>query len=208
MQKSAARLLLVCLIASLLVLFGCAKPEQQPENRPESEPSPEQLNPQLAAPQPSPTEKIKQPPPKPEEVSEALKRVFNDVVNLDTGRSPNFVAGDFNADGSEDLAIVVKPADTEMAILAINDELANWLIREPKKVIVARALQDVRANEIHSKPDPIRKGDEMIVIIPSSRERPGYSQRRCNSANTGRQNRADLLDRLAILLVLAGWGPG
>jgi hypothetical protein len=165
MQKSAARLLLVCLIASVLGLFGCAKPEQQAETRPETEPSPEQLNPQLAAPQPSPTEKIKQPPPKPEEVSEALKRVFNDVVNLDTGRSPYFVAGDFNADGSEDLAIVVKPADTEMAILAINDELANWLIREPKKVIVARALQDVRANEIHSKPDPIRKGDEMIAII-------------------------------------------
>jgi hypothetical protein len=166
MQKCATRLLLVCSIATVLVLFGCAKPEQQQtETRPEAEPSLQQLNPQLAAPRPSPTEKVKQPPPTTEEVSEAVKRVFKDVVIADTSHSPYFVAGDFNADGSEDLAVAVKPADTDMALLGINDELANWLIREPKKVIVARALQDVRANEIQSKPGPIRKGDELIAII-------------------------------------------
>jgi hypothetical protein len=165
MQKSAATLLSICLIAGVLILFGCAKPQQQQETRPETEPSPEQLNPQLAAPRPSPTEKLKQPPPKTEEVPDAVKRVFNDVITPDISRSPYFVAGDFNADGSEDLAVAVKPADTDMAILAINDELANWLIREPKKVIVARALQDVRANETNSKPDPIRKGDNLMAII-------------------------------------------
>jgi hypothetical protein len=165
MLKSAARLVLVCSIAIPLVLFGCAKQEQQTETRPEAEPSPQQLNPQLAAPRPSPTEKVKQPLPKTEEVSEAVKRVYNDTVSVDTSYNPYFVSGDFNADGSEDLAVVVKPADTDMALLAINDELANWLVREPKKVIVARALQDVRANQIQSKPQPIRKGDELIAII-------------------------------------------
>jgi hypothetical protein len=164
MRGSGARLLLACLIASIF-LFGCAKPQQQAETRPETEPAPEQLNPHLAAPRPSPNDKTKQQPPKPEEVSDAVKRVFNDVVTIDTSRSPYFVAGDFNADGSEDLAVVVKPSDNEMAVLAINDELANWLIREPKKVVVARALQDARANEIHSKPDPIRKGDELVAVI-------------------------------------------
>jgi len=165
MQKSTAGLFLVCFIVTVLTFIGCAKPQQQAETRPEAEPSPQQLIPELAAPRPSPTPKIKQPPPKTEEVSDAVKRVFNDVVIVDAARSPYFVAGDFNADGSEDLAVAIKPADKDTALLAINDELANWLIREPKKVIVARALQDVRANQVQSKPDPVRKGDELIAII-------------------------------------------
>jgi len=121
MQRGVVRLLLVCLIATFLVFFGCAKPQQQAETRPETEPSPEQLNPQLAAPRPSPTAKVKQPPPQTEEVSQAVKRVFHDVVMPDTSKSPYFVAGDFNADGSEDLAVAVKPVDTDLAVLAIND---------------------------------------------------------------------------------------
>ena len=157
---------LFLLISGVLMQSGCARPERAPETRPEGQPPPEELAPRQATPAPSASEApAQQPPPREDEVGEAVKRIFNDVVTMDKAHNPYFVAGDFNADRSEDLAVIVKPADTDMAVLAINDELANWLIREPKKIIVPKPLGQARAMEIRSKPDPIRKGDELLAII-------------------------------------------
>ena len=161
MQCKSTLVILFFLTAGLWMQCGCAKPERAPETRPEEEPSPQQL---ASSPTPTP-QPIPQAPPQADEVGDAVKRIFNDVVVVDKTHSPYFVAGDFNADLSEDLAVVVKPADTDMAVIAINDELANWLIREPKKIMVPKPLEQARAMEIRSKPDPIRKGDELLAVI-------------------------------------------
>jgi hypothetical protein len=153
-------------------LSGCARPEEpiqgaeQPVNAaptPEAALPPGEQTPQLAAPQTS--SRALQPAPKPEEVQDAVKRIFKNVVTIDADRRPNFVAGDFNADGSQDLAVMVKPAGQDTAYLELNNELANWLIREPRKIIVAKAIGDVRGSQVRTRPDQIRKGDELIAVI-------------------------------------------
>jgi len=50
-------------------------------------------------------------------------------VTIETYRNPYFVAGDFNGDLSQDLAVVVKPAPGKIG--EINDELANWMLGDP-----------------------------------------------------------------------------
>ncbi|HEX5966561.1 MAG TPA: rhodanese-like domain-containing protein [Pyrinomonadaceae bacterium] len=62
------------------------------------------------------------------EVQEAIKRVFKDAVVLDPDHNPNFVAGDFNGDNSQDLALVLKPAPNKVSEL--NQEYPPWLLRD------------------------------------------------------------------------------
>ena len=68
------------------------------------------------------------------DVKDALARAYGGVVTADTGRPPSFVAGDFNWDGSEDLAVLVTPVDGKLD--AINSEVANWVLEDPMKVRV------------------------------------------------------------------------
>ena len=73
------------------------------------------------APEPAPLPS----PPRPRETEDAVRRVFGDAVAADTRRA---VAGDFNGDGSLDLAVVVRPA--RGAMVRINHELANWTLQD------------------------------------------------------------------------------
>src|SRR5882724_7184183 len=41
-------------------------------------------------------------PPRLDEVQQAVARVFKGAVLVDSTRNPNFLAGDFNGDGSQD----------------------------------------------------------------------------------------------------------
>lgn len=66
--------------------------------------------------------------PKLSEVEDAVKRVFKDAAIIDNSHNPSFVAGDFNGDGSEDIAIVVRPAKLD----EMNHELSPWLVRDPR----------------------------------------------------------------------------
>jgi hypothetical protein len=172
-MRSNNIVILFLLVVAIAVLSACAKPEQpaanpeQPINQasPRTEESPGQSGTPLAMIQPSPGVKANLPPPRADEVQGAVTRIFKNVVAIDTGRNPNFITGDFNADGSPDLAVIVKPTDNDTSYLELNNELANWLIREPKKIVVAKALGEARANEVRTKPDPIRKGEELVAVI-------------------------------------------
>ena len=66
--------------------------------------------------------------PKVPEVQDAIKRVFKDAAVLNPSYKPNFVAGDFNGDASEDLAVVLKPVN----LSEMNQEFPPWLVRDPK----------------------------------------------------------------------------
>ena len=68
--------------------------------------------------------------PKVPEVHDAIKRVFKDAAVLDADHNPNFVAGDFNGDQSQDLAVLIKPVPDKLA--GMNAEYPPWLLRNPR----------------------------------------------------------------------------
>jgi hypothetical protein len=69
------------------------------------------------------------PPPGASEVRAAVERVFKGAVTTAPAREPEFVVGDFNGDDSQDLAVAVSPAPGRLG--EINDELANWIVKDP-----------------------------------------------------------------------------
>lgn len=79
-------------------------------------------------------------PPKARDVKAAIQRVFGEAVTVDPGRA---ATGDFNGDGSEDLAVAARPAPARLDHL--NDDLANWTLQDASasrtsdRVTVARA---------------------------------------------------------------------
>jgi hypothetical protein len=66
--------------------------------------------------------------PKLVEVQDAVKRVFKDAAVIDASYNPNFLAGDFNGDASQDIAVIIKPAKLD----EMNQDLPPWLLREPR----------------------------------------------------------------------------
>lgn len=70
--------------------------------------------------------------PKLPEVQDAIKRVFKEAAVLDPNRNPNFLAGDFNGDASQDLAVILKPVPDKVSEL--NQEYPPWLLRDPRSI--------------------------------------------------------------------------
>ena len=81
--------------------------------------------------------------PKQSEVQEAIKRVFKDAAVIDTNYNPGFLAGDFNGDGSQDLAVILKPANLDQ----LNQELPPWLVRQPRTNKSARTQIRIEKDE-------------------------------------------------------------
>ena len=81
--------------------------------------------------------------PKQAEVQQAIKRIFKDAAVLDTSNNPSFLAGDFNGDGSQDIAVIIKPVKLD----EMNQELPPWLVREPRTGRVDRRLLRIDKNE-------------------------------------------------------------
>lgn len=130
-------------LVALLFLTGChsstkqAAVEAPPSYQPTPEPAAVRLPTAVAS------------APKLSEVQDAVKRVFKDAAVIDNSHSPSFVAGDFNGDASEDIAIVVKPAKLE----DMNQDLQPWLVREP------------RANLTKPVKLKIEKDEKLLAVI-------------------------------------------
>jgi len=147
---------------------GCAKSNDEPKNAELSprvastESTPSQTSQFLQA-TPTPTESrpAAAPPPKPEELKEAVARVFDKSVSPDPTHNPNFLVGDFNGDGVEDLAVVTKPADNSLN--EINNELANWILEDPGTVPIPGTKAATQL--IRPKPVRVQKGDTLLAII-------------------------------------------
>jgi hypothetical protein len=142
----------------LLSILGCEsknKPGTLVE-RPISTPQP--APPSAATPAAPP----KLPPPIAAEVQAACARVFGDVLVIDCTRRQNFIVGDFNGDGSQDLAVIVRPARGKLA--EINSELANWTIQDADKAFVPTPGQRVVRME---KPAAAKmmEGESVLAII-------------------------------------------
>jgi len=142
MKQTVTRLLSISLFA-LLFASGCHSNKQQAvvEAPPAYQPTP------VSAPISLPATVAAA--PKLTEVQDAVRRIFKDAAVIDNSHNPSFVAGDFNGDASEDIAIVVKPAKLE----EMNQELPPWLLREP------------RVN--HTKPVRLKilKDEKLLAVI-------------------------------------------
>ena len=109
--------LAVCVAISALVSCAIRDSTKSPEASP----------PSAAA---SPSQKLSQaPPPKLVDVQEAVKRVFKEAAVVDSSRDPNSLDGDFNGDGSQDIAVIIKPAPGKLSQL--NQEFPPWILRDP-----------------------------------------------------------------------------
>ena len=153
------------LLATAFLLPGCAKQndevksvEPQPRVVSTTEPAARVLA--LASPTPTPTRASKpSAPPNPTEIRDTVARVFEKAASPDTSREPNFAVGDFNGDGSEDLAVAIKA--NEGSLGDINNELANWSLEDPRNIPVPSLSNRVPP----TKRAHVEKGDTLLAII-------------------------------------------
>lgn len=84
--------------------------------------------------------------PKLPEVHDAIKRVFKDAAVLHPDHQPNYLAGDFNGDASQDLAVVLKPAPEKIS--EMNQEYPPWLVRDPRSSVSSRQQLKIEKDEL------------------------------------------------------------
>jgi hypothetical protein len=154
------------LVAVALLHCACTGTHEQTETNPappaaQTQTTPAQTQTTQTTATPAPPATPTNAPPQTAEVNDKLARIFKDAVLLDATHATNFIVGDFNYDGSEDIAIVVKPAPAHLA--EINDEVANWILEDPHRVAQSQPHAPVPA----SLPAPVKAqaGDTLLVII-------------------------------------------
>ena len=108
------------MIVTAAFIFGCGKSRQAMiEAPPNPPPSAADLPKQI----------LKPLPPQLTSVQQAVNRVFKQAALLDTSREPSFIAGDFNGDLSEDIAVILKPVSGKLD--QINEDAPPWILRDP-----------------------------------------------------------------------------
>jgi hypothetical protein len=167
--------ILYAVIALAIISAACAGPETTREEPPAATPSPSISNQEAsatpAAPVPEATPAAPAPKPAPSEVRDALARIYKGAVAFDE-RGGRAVVGDFNGDGSQDLAAEVQPAAGKVSEL--NDELANWIVADPRQV---KPLDPGRLNPHQgvqtSTPGErplVQQRDTLLVVIHGFKE--------------------------------------
>jgi hypothetical protein len=101
------------------------------------------------------------PPPTAEEVASAVQRVFGADLVVEHGTEA-FIAGDFNGDNSQDLAIIVRPAPGKLE--EINGEVSNWIIQDADSFFIPPSKKGVVALPPPVEPK-IAGGEEVLAII-------------------------------------------
>jgi hypothetical protein len=179
--KRIRPLLYLLILAACVCSIACnssersGKSEQRAAANTSPTPSQVELTPTAAPETPSeetPAATAELPPtPKPEEVSKAVARVYKDAVAIDVSSPPGYVVGDFNGDGSQDIAVVVRPAKGKLE--EINSEVANWIMEDPRKV----ALPDPRKSvqPLPPRPAPVKaEADDLLLTIIHGYKQEGW----------------------------------
>lgn len=137
---------------------------------------------------PSHSPSVNSSPANTSEVTAALHRIFADAVSPTTEQH-SFTTGDFNGDGSPDLAAIVRPAESKLKTL--NDPLANWTIQDATEAFFPPPNQRVVIMPPKPKPQSAHAHEVLLAVIH------GYGQ-------NGWRN---LAARQAYLVCHAGTGP-
>jgi hypothetical protein len=97
------------------------------------------------------------------DVQAVVKRVFADTVVLDPEDRRPYIFGDFNADQSQDVAVLLKPVLAKLP--QINDPLANWIIQDPHKTFVPPKDKRVVTMPLPPPREAVRAGDTLLALI-------------------------------------------
>ena len=147
-------------VISALIISGCNSSSSS-RQRPVEQPIPVSA---AQTPTPAPAAVVqKLVPPTAAEIQQAMQRVFGNLVTF-SAQPQSFIVGDFNGDGSEDLAIVARPNEARVA--DINSEFANWIIQDAEQAMIPTGKQRVVRLE-NSKPvlPKIAAGEQVLAII-------------------------------------------
>jgi hypothetical protein len=164
--KLTHAIILALTISAPLPLGGCADKRERPEVVTQT-PTPAQAQNSSATPptqntSPAPSATPTPKSPQVSEVNDKLARIFQGAVQSDAGTAGNALVGDFNGDGSEDIAVVVKPSADKLE--DVNSEVANWILSDPQKVVLpdpTKAVQKLPAPERVR----VQTGDVLLAVI-------------------------------------------
>lgn len=157
MRRSNLSCAIVAILIALLALAGCSRPAKP------SEGVSQKSEPQVAPAQQAAIQASKLPPPTAAEIENAISRAFGGSVRLSSPGRPRFAVGDFNGDGSEDIAVVVRPKPSRLR--EINSSAANWTVWDPTRVPLPRPHQALVKLPAEPRPDRVRPGDTLLAII-------------------------------------------
>ena len=145
------------ILLMVLISCGCVRPPEQPIA--EQPAQPQALQPP-ATEEPQPEPALKLPTPAAAEVRNAIARIYkNAVIVSPTG----FITGDFNGDGFQDIAAVVRPA--EGMLTEINNEVANWILEEPQKVVLPDPKKTVQQFPHRPEPTRVAQSDVLLAVL-------------------------------------------
>ncbi|HEX8455998.1 MAG TPA: hypothetical protein VF656_01655 [Pyrinomonadaceae bacterium] len=100
-------------------------------------------------------------PPQPSEIRDALARAYQNAVTADESRGA--LTADFNGDGSEDIAVIVKPSAAQLS--EINHEVANWIVEDPTRVEPPQEIRPGQPTPTPPAPVKVEAGDTLLAII-------------------------------------------
>jgi hypothetical protein len=114
------------------------------------------------------------PPPEPQEARAAVERVYKGAVVFDERAAGGDAAavGDFNGDGSEDIVVRARPAPDRLT--EVNDEVANWIVSDPRTVRAPdprefNPHQGVQKLAPHARPR-VEASDALLVVVHGYKE--------------------------------------
>jgi hypothetical protein len=165
MKERKTKPILICLsvVATCVVLVGCNKPARTDAG---GTPTPSPEGPKTAAvstEQPVPATTPDATPPAPDEARAAVERVYKRAVVIDKDHPGPLVVGDFNGDGSEDIAIAVRPVAEMLG--EINSEFANWIVEDPRRFAPSDTPTTVKPPLSESGRVKVEQRDALLAII-------------------------------------------
>ena len=169
-RKLTATLTRVFLAVDLALFAACARPAQ-PDGEGATAPTPQQAQTTTTTPAPSKSDEAASatPPATLEEVRGVVAHIYRDAVVVETERVAPFVVGDFNGDGSEDIAVVVRPGAGKLP--EVNGEYANWIVEDPREVLTPEVRGDVKVLPKRPGPATVRQGELLLAVIHGYRGR-------------------------------------
>jgi hypothetical protein len=158
---------MLCFIITLLFAACTNTPREQTEANLAPTPAPTQAAPVArATPTAPPTPFVAPTPAEPQtnEVANKVAQIFKGAVEFDA-KEPALV-GDFNGDGSQDIAIVIRATSAKLD--EMNSEVANWILVAPQKI----APPDPTKTEQAPPPAPakVKAGDVLLAVIHGFKE--------------------------------------
>jgi hypothetical protein len=153
-------------LAACLLLNGCTRSDAAKTSTsaattgPGAAPSPTTTQTKGAA---EPTSQLPDAPTM-AEAQATISRIFRTSLTVNTHRQGGqIVVGDFNHDGSQDIAIVVKP--TRENLQKLNSPYAPWIVEDLSKVTLPVDRNGVRVLPAKPGPTRIEENEELLLIV-------------------------------------------